>query len=528
MGTLNHLSGNSYLDEDKLHTPYVLDVPYTWSYFEYQNPLLLSHIAGLNGYSPPNPASSFSYCDLGCGNGVTLNYLAEAFPNAHFVGVDFNPEHIENASQCALQAGLKNIRFFAESFDEYASDHNEKFDYVAMHGIYSWVSEEVREQIHKLLKKILKPGGLVYVSYNCLPGWSPLIPLWKMMQDYISEIDADSLTKARYGLNKIKELRDLGCTYFKDTPSASEYLEKLLSRDISYVAHEFCNGIFEPHYFNDVANIFGDLGMSYAGTAKFHRNDAEAVINPKFHEQLNNARSTKERESRASLIRNEFFRRDIYINKIQTNENRWTSDGLRVGSIVSGQDLLLEVKHRYKTLRLDRDLAELLTAGQFSIRELKKHPKVKHLNADQIENAARIAVSSGQFQAINQKCKLQKFDPEKPLVLRGRINHVLLTRLLESEGKAYLTSPILGGVIRLRFIYALYVKSLHESKLLDARTKVRAHLLGLSDQQRQTFGVPSNEKITGWQERYEKRFVTQKLPVLIKYDILSSISNIVD
>ena len=100
------------IDSTEQQSAYVLDAPYTWSYFEYQSPLLMSFVARLNGYEMPDLAKPFTYCDLGCGNGVSVFLLASAYPQGQFYGVDFNSEHIENARAIAQKAGLK------ERFDD--------------------------------------------------------------------------------------------------------------------------------------------------------------------------------------------------------------------------------------------------------------------------------------------------------------------------------------------------------------------------------------------------------------------------
>ena len=73
------------IELDQPQSEYVLDAPYTWSYFEYQNPLLMSFIARLNGYKMPSMNEPFTYCDLGCGNGVSVNLLASSFPQGQFL-----------------------------------------------------------------------------------------------------------------------------------------------------------------------------------------------------------------------------------------------------------------------------------------------------------------------------------------------------------------------------------------------------------------------------------------------------------
>jgi len=56
------------------------DTPYTWGYYGELSPIFLNYVSALNGHHPIPIEDGFSYCDLGCGFGVTANGLAQLFP----------------------------------------------------------------------------------------------------------------------------------------------------------------------------------------------------------------------------------------------------------------------------------------------------------------------------------------------------------------------------------------------------------------------------------------------------------------
>ena len=58
-----------------------------------------------------------------------------------------------------------------------ARDDLPEFDIIALHGIWSWISDENRAVIVELARRKLAVGGMLYISYNCTPGWSPVLPL---------------------------------------------------------------------------------------------------------------------------------------------------------------------------------------------------------------------------------------------------------------------------------------------------------------------------------------------------------------
>ena len=256
---------------------YVVDEPYTWSFFHFQSPPLLSYVARLNGVPAMSPDTPFTYCELGCGNGVTSNLLADALPQGEFYAMDFNPEHIVNSQHFSKAGNLANVHCIESSFANLLTSDLPKFDYITLHGVYSWISEGIRQEILQFLDVFLKPGGLVYVSYNALPGWAELLPIWKIFHNYTRNLQTDSLNKARIGLKHLAYLRDNHAPYFRN-PEVTKYVDRLLARDLRYVAHEFCNDFFEPLYFSDVAADMNHIGLEYVGDAKVVNNHTDCVV----------------------------------------------------------------------------------------------------------------------------------------------------------------------------------------------------------------------------------------------------------
>ena len=66
---------------------YVTEIDYTWGFHRELSPANLAWVAALRGASPPPLDGPFSYCELGCGNALSLNVFAAAHPDASFFGV---------------------------------------------------------------------------------------------------------------------------------------------------------------------------------------------------------------------------------------------------------------------------------------------------------------------------------------------------------------------------------------------------------------------------------------------------------
>jgi len=71
-------------------------------------------------------------CDIGCGEGVALLLMADAFPQSRFVGIDIDWEALAVARKGANRLGLENVEFVLRDAAEAGQDDSwhAGFDYV--------------------------------------------------------------------------------------------------------------------------------------------------------------------------------------------------------------------------------------------------------------------------------------------------------------------------------------------------------------------------------------------------------------
>ena len=139
---------------------YVTDVPYIRTFIASLTPALLDHVALLASFGPPSRETHFTYCDLGCGQGVTAALLAATHPRGVFHGVDIMPGHIEHARGLCQQAGISNATFHQADFASAATMGLPQFDYIVCHGVCAWVNANVQRDLRAFIRAHLKPGGL--------------------------------------------------------------------------------------------------------------------------------------------------------------------------------------------------------------------------------------------------------------------------------------------------------------------------------------------------------------------------------
>ena len=297
-----------------------LDVLYPSGFYSFQTPLTLDYVAALNGVPRGHRSADapFTYLDLGCGDGFTIVCLAAIYPESRFVGVDFNPRHVEAGRALAAAGGLSNVELIGGGFEEWRSlGLPRRVDYVAMHGVYAWISEAARRAILDLVADRLAEGGLLYVSYNALPGWAAVAPLRQYFLDYTRGMGPDAVANVAATLAHLKELRAKGAEYFVRNPAASGFLDELAAKDIRYVAHEIYSPHWSPLPFSAVSSQMRGIGLSFAGSADLAKNFARSSVKSELYPLVAKERNRERAELYRDYANNTFFRRDVFVRRAE-------------------------------------------------------------------------------------------------------------------------------------------------------------------------------------------------------------------
>jgi SAM-dependent methyltransferase len=295
---------------------YITDAAYVHDFCRVQTPPMMALAALAAGVEAPGGAGEpLAYCDLGCGQGFTANLIAATQPRSRVFGYDFNPGHIANARALARDANLENIVFAEASFSDLAEDPAAPdFDVVALHGVYSWISAENRAAIRRLLARRLKPGGLAYVSYDCMPGWAGLAPLRRILaRRFAPRPDLPSPKALEKALAYAEALRAADARYFVAFPDVQAKLERLKSMPRAYLSHELLTGAWEAFSFGQVAEDLSEAKLSWLGPAYL----AEGVDRVNYTDAQLSMLATLDdpllaEETRDMMVARQ-FRRDIFV-----------------------------------------------------------------------------------------------------------------------------------------------------------------------------------------------------------------------
>lgn len=119
----------------------------------YAGNLISSWIPALDGVTEKLKKGA-KVADIGCGHAASTIIMAKAFPQSHFIGIDYHKESIEKAQARAKEAGIKNIEFKIATAKEFT---DKDFDFITFFDCLHDMGDPVAACAH--VKEALKPDG---------------------------------------------------------------------------------------------------------------------------------------------------------------------------------------------------------------------------------------------------------------------------------------------------------------------------------------------------------------------------------
>src|SRR6266446_7567361 len=445
---------------------YVTDTAYVHDFCRVQTPAILSFAALAKSVAAPGlDGEPLTYCDLGCGQGFTANLVAAANPAAEVFAADFNPTHIAGARALAAAAGLSNIAFREADFEELLDDSSlPSFDIICLHGVYSWISERHRQTIVAFIRRRLNPGGLVYISYDAMPGWAGIAPLRRVLVQHAASSGALSEIASDHALAFADKLKELDAHFYRMYPHVSAQMDRLKKLPRSYLAHELLTRNWQAFSFVDVAAELADAKLTFLASA--HLIDHVDRVNFTEAQQAFLAEITDPLlgETTRDMIVGRQFRRDIFVKGAMSQRplparERWLQTRLVLS--VPADEVQLTFETALGTLQLRPDIykpvIEVLDDGAMTLRELMQRPPVSRLEWVSLTDAVKVLIGRGDLHPA-----LPVQGQEDRTASTNAFNNVVLARAKESAELGYLASPVKGGGIRVDQLTQLYLLAKQE------------------------------------------------------------------
>ena len=443
---------------------YTSEIDYVSGYYSELAPsriklALLS--CGVDHSVPDDPA----YLELGFGQGLSLNINA-ATNSGQFYGTDFNPGQVANARELARAMG-KPLTLFEDSFEQLEQRTDlPQFDIIALHGIWSWIGEGSREAIVRILLDKLKPGGVVYISYNVTPGWSPAAPLRILLSEYGKrEATGRLLERVEQSIGFVDKVIGANAAYFANNPGLKARLEQIKKQDRNYIAHEYFNAHWEPMPFAQVADRLSEAKLTFAASANIVENLPAVSNPPAARELLASIHDPIMRETTRDYFINQQFRRDLFVKgprAIAPYELGKRVDKARFVLIGNPAKLPTKIKTAGGEANLRQEIhkpvVEALAkapGNTATIGELLATKEAGSLHRRQIWDSLLILTEAG-FVAPSSP----SITPEADQQAAAALNEELLERAEATVGVGFLAAASLGAAVSVARMDQLFIRGL--------------------------------------------------------------------
>jgi protein-L-isoaspartate O-methyltransferase len=240
------------------------------------HPDRLATVATLVGHVAPH-VDRCSVLEVGCNDGANLIPMAVSLPNAHFVGWDLSPRALDAGRRTISALGLTNVALFEGDLTTLATAHRE-FDFIVAHGVYSWVPPNVRDALFALAAERLAPNGILYVSFNVLPGCRVRQAAWDVLHHHVDHIES-----ARARLDAARQLANLiadgGTAACESDQALRAEFRAIAQHSDSELCHDDLAVPNEPVLFHSFVQHAARHGLRYLAEAEFGTMGVEGVSN---------------------------------------------------------------------------------------------------------------------------------------------------------------------------------------------------------------------------------------------------------
>lgn len=506
---------------------YVTDVAYVRNFEADLGPPRLRLVAAVNGFAPPS-ASEFTYCELGCAHADTLVAIAAANPRARFVGVDFNAEHIAHARGLAVEGEVDNVHLLDLDFEALLGEDLGPFDLIVAHGVLSWVSPHKRKAVIDFASARLKPGGLLYVSYNAMPGWAAVEPLRQLLVGAAAPEQA-SLERAGRGLALAKQLSEQSAEYFVQNPPARAMLETIEKLGLAYLVHEYLHAHWQPMYFGQVAQEMAASDLYFVGVQPLYANFRDLAVPASTWPSFEGITDRIAFESLKDFALNEYFRRDVYVKGAPVRADAVTGAYLdatafgAAGALPGARDVTL----RHHTMHFEGPvfdaLFEVLGEGAQTGRALLARPELAGFGAEKVRAALLRMVIGAHAAPMQAPTRTRSVDASRRLQVPLAYNRMVLRQPVASDSPIVLASPVAGTGISVPVLSAMAIRALTEANAAERPAWIEA-LIGGAHVKLQIGGrlVESGQERVRIVHDELQAFARESLPRFVELGILSA------
>jgi SAM-dependent methyltransferase len=445
---------------------YVTDIGYSFGYYSELNPNSATLAILYAGYEPP---SSGVHCELGCGQGLSVNVHAAA-TGATWYATDFNPTQAAFAQSLASASGAKAY-LYDEAFADFCNRTDlPEFDSIGLHGIWSWISDENRAVIVDFIRRKLKVGGALYISYNTLPGWATFAPMRHLMTEHASVMGSPGkgvVNRIDGALDFAQKLIDTNPMFAITNPGVVDRLKKLAVQARHYLAHEYFNKDWHPMHFATVNQWLSPAKIKFACSAHYLDHIDSINLSSTQQAMLKEIADPSFKESVRDFMVNQQFRKDYWIKgarQLSAFEQAELIKQHRLVLITAREEVSLNITCHLGVANMSEAiytpiLDYLAGHKSRSVGEIAEHVKTKGILLPQVIQAVMVLTGVGHLASVQTNEKIAKAKESA-----RKLNLSILDKARYGNNISFLASPVIGGGVGVNRYQQLFLLALSQGK----------------------------------------------------------------
>ena len=397
----------------------------------------------------PAPIKGARVLELGSSCGGNIIPQALYYPEATFTGIDLSSVQIKHGNELIESMGLTNVTLLEKDIMDIDDDFG-TFDYIIVHGIWSWVPDMVKDKILSICNRNLSDRGIAYVSYNTYPGWKRLEQMRDIMLYSEKQCKSHSLQeRTAYTKNVLKligETMKMDQRSQKQSGYKIDNINRVLEANDYYVGHEYLETFNDPVYVSEFIERAEQQGCIYIGDKSIEKSfitwlDDKVVDNIKALANGNH----KDNEQYYDFVYDTQFRMSLLTKPC--NKDKIVRDETVQKNIL---DTLYFAAPFEDRLGMTADWTDALritlkqfmrTFQQFNVQDIvdymaKHHPNEEY-NKDTLYVQLFLLTILGHLNAYSEKYEKLPFVENVSYIPERFIRYV--ATLIEGNGKQYMT-----------------------------------------------------------------------------------------
>ena len=503
---------------------YVSNIDYTFGYYRELSPLFCNLILLYNGYRAPIIKNA---CELGIGNGISF-LVNSVSSNVNWYGTDFNPSQISFVKDAAKNLNA-SLNVFDEDFATFCTrDDLPNFDFIGLHGIWSWISDENRNVIIDFLKSRLNVGGVLYISYNTMPGRSSMIPVRELLLNHYETMSvpgAPVAEKIDQAINFVSDFFDAEPKFCSHHPHIVEHVKNLKTQSRAYLAHEYFNRDWKPMSFPEVASLLEQAKLTFAGSANPLESMPNLSMSPDQEGILSPINNLRFKELLTDFVTNQGFRKDIWVKGARTitdAERLEALSNISITLVKARTQVAIKVETPRGQAELNASVYDLIldildSADEITIADLIRKTS-ETLTSAQVIEAVFVLLGKADIAAVQDK-SAQKGCVENTKLL----NDYFCSLSKYKQEATHVASAKIAGAYGLTRFEQLFLVAIRDN--FGSAEELAQFVWDIINKQDQKLIVEGTKLLTEEQNLSElqamaKKFLEDKLPTLQRLNVI--------